>query len=104
MPFAFWLPMWLEITAQAPIEIPTKRLMSSPMIGALLPTAASALLPTKWPTTAMSIELKSSCRRLLAAKGRANSKIFLNRGSLSMSISLLRARFLVMQLSISFLQ
>ena len=47
------------------------------MTGALLPTAASALLPTKWPTTATSTELKSSCNKLLAASGRANSKIFL---------------------------
>ena len=72
------------------------------MTGALLPTAAKALLPTKWPTTATSTELKSSCNKLLAASGRANSKIFLNNGPFSISISLLWARFLVTLLSIFF--
>lgn len=67
-------PMWLEIMAQAPMETPIKRFINNPMTGALLPTAASALLPTKWPTTATSTELKSSCNKLLAASGRANSK------------------------------
>ena len=40
-------PISVEITALAPMEMPMKRLMSKPMTGALLPTAASALLPTK---------------------------------------------------------
>ena len=72
------------------MEIPINRLMSNPMTGALLPTAARASLPTKCPTTATSTELKSSCNRLLAASGRANTNIFLNNGPFSMSISLLR--------------
>ena len=96
-------PMWLEIMAQAPMETPINRFINNPMTGALLPTAASALLPTKWPTTATSTELKSSCNKLLAASGRANSKIFLNNGPFSISISLLWARFLVTLLSIFYL-
>ena len=55
------------------------------------------------PTTATSTELKSSCNKLLAANGRANSKIFLNNGPFSISISLLWARFLVTLLSIFYL-
>ena len=99
---SFW-PMWFEIIAQAPIETPINRFISNPMTGALLPTAASASLPTKCPTTATSTELKSSCNKLLAANGRANSSIFLNNGPLSISISLLPVRLLLILLSIFYL-
>ena len=72
------------------------------MTGALLPTAASASLPMKCPTTAISIELNSSCSRLLAAKGSAKNSMFLNNGPFSMSISLFFGFLLAMVVSLMF--
>lgn len=55
----FPAPIKFAITTFAPSEIPTKRLIIMLIIGPLLPTAASAWLPEKRPTTAASAELKS---------------------------------------------
>ena len=78
-------PRWLDMTTFAPIEIPIKRLMSRLMTGALLPTAAKALLLAKRPTTATSTELNNCCKRLLAARGNAKINIFIKSGPFSMS-------------------
>ena len=47
------------------------------MTGALLPTAAKALLPTKWPTTATSTELKSSCNKTAGCQRKGKQQNFL---------------------------
>ena len=73
-------PIWLEMTALAPIDMPTNRLISRLITGALLPTAASASLLANRPTTATSTELNSCCSTLLAANGSANKRIFMNSG------------------------
>ena len=48
----------------------------------LEPTAASAVLPAKRPTTTTSAALNSSCRMLEAASGMENRMIFCNIGPL----------------------
>ena len=56
------------------------------MIGAVLPTAASASLPAKCPRMIPSAALKSCCTVPVAASGNAKSKIFLISDPWSMSI------------------
>ena len=53
------------------------------MINAPLePTAASAVLPAKRPTTTTSAALNSNCRMLDAASGTENKMIFCSMGPL----------------------
>ena len=64
-------PIDLAIITLLPSEIPTKRLTSNPITGALLPTAAIASLPENCPTTARSAALNSCCKTPVTARGSA---------------------------------
>ena len=75
-------PKQRAATTLAPSERPTKRLTSRLMSAPLEPTAASAVLPAKRPTTTTSAALNSSCRMLDAASGRENRMIFCSMGPL----------------------
>ena len=50
-------PKYWETIIPAPVEIPTKKTSSRFMMGPALPTAASALSPTYFPTTMESTVL-----------------------------------------------
>ena len=52
-------PRYWEMTTPAPVAKPLKKPMSILITGPTLPTAASASLPTKFPTTTLSTVLYS---------------------------------------------
>ena len=68
-------PMAVATTTLAPNEIPWNSDTSSEMMNALLPTPASALVPTSWPATAMSAVLYSCCKMAVTATGMLKSRI-----------------------------
>ena len=81
------LPIREAIRTFAPMERPIKRPIRRLIRGALLPTAAMASLELNFPTTARSVAVKSCCRMLVAAMGRAK-KISLSQSEpCSISIS-----------------
>ena len=81
-PSSSFAPKQRAATTFAPSDRPTNRLTSRLMSAPLEPTAASAVLPAKRPTTTTSAALNSSCRMLDAASGRENRMIFCSMGPL----------------------
>ena len=75
-PRSSFAPKQRAATTFAPSERPTNRFTSRLMSEPLEPTAASAVLPAKRPTTTTSAALNSSCRMLDAASGMENRMIF----------------------------
>ena len=59
------------MTTPAPVAKPLKKPMSILITGPTLPTAASASLPTKFPTTTLSTVLYSCWQRLPKKTGTA---------------------------------
>ena len=86
MPFSSLAPKQRAATTFAPSERPTKRLTRRLMRAPLEPTAASAVLPAKRPTTTTSAALNSSCKMLEAASGSANRMIFWSSGPVVRSL------------------
>ena len=72
------------VPTDSPMKRFTRRLISAPVA----PTAPSASLPAKRPTTTMSAALKSSCSRFMARMGSANSSMFFKSGPWTISSSL----------------
>ena len=81
-PSSSFAPKQRAATTFAPSDRPTNRLTSRLMSAPLEPTAASAVLPAKRPTTTTSAALNNSCRMLDAASGRENRMIFCSMGPL----------------------
>ena len=81
-PFSSRAPKHRAATTLAPSESPTNRLTSRLINAPLEPTAASAVLPAKRPTTTTSAALNSNCRMLDAASGTENKMIFCSMGPL----------------------
>ena len=77
------LPMAVEIVTFAPSDMPMNIVTSSPIMGALAPTAAMATgpcAPVKRPTMATSAALNNCCKMPLKASGNTNARIWLQSG------------------------
>ena len=81
-PCSSFAPKQRAATTFAPNESPTNRFTSRLIREPLEPTAASAVLPAKRPTTTTSAALNSSCKMLDAASGMENRMIFCSIGPL----------------------
>ena len=89
-PDASFAPSIRAVRTPAPMDKPVNRLTIRPIMEPVDPTAASACLPAKRPTTAVSAVLYTICKSPVSVTGIAKSRIFLKKGPRVMLVGCVR--------------